>query len=81
MKYILYIPSVVLGYLLNDQKIQSLEIIMTMSDSFPIIRKSDLSQVSVPPNLDYENAIWNWEEAGEDGEAARVRKLQAEMVQ
>jgi hypothetical protein len=30
-------------------------------------------------NLDYENAIWNWEEAGEDGEAARVRKLQAEM--
>ena len=29
---------------------------MTMSDSFPIIRKSDLSQVSVSPNLDYENA-------------------------
>ena len=37
---------------------------MTMSDSFPIIRKGDLSQVSVPPNLDYENADkdFNWDE-------------------
>ncbi len=37
---------------------------MTMSDSFPIIRKGDLSQVSAPPNLDYENADkdFDWDE-------------------